>query len=399
MNETSSNNFWLFLELLAKKRNFIFGFVILCIVAAVIVSLILPKWYTADTIIMPPKTVDIPVGDLGRISEAVSVTSGLNLPVLVTPSDIYVQMLKSRSVTDRIIEEFDLADRYDAGNYDETYEALMKHSSFMVSNEGMLVISVEDKSPQTAADMANAFASGLENLNKDMVDKRIKQTLEFVVDRLEEVKIERDSARQALENFQLAYKTVDFDEQTRLAVEQAVHLRINLSEVDFKIQVNELNMSKDNANLIKLKNEKSIIEKQLAQLENSNADSSFFSLPVSMIPTLKGKYELLYSRVKVAEALYELLLQQREQFKMKELQNMPTITVLDQARVPELRSRPKRTYIVLGTFVLSLIAAILLAMISEYLKGMEKKNPSDYNRASAFLGAYFGWLPGGKKHK
>ena len=197
----------------------------------------------------------------------------------------------------------------------------------------------------------------------------------------------------------MKHRAVDFDEQTRLAIEQAIQLRIDLSEVDFKIRLNELNLSKDNASLVKLKNEKSIIEKQLSELENSNTDSSFFSLPVSMIPTLKGQYELLYSRVRVSENLYDILLQQHEQYKMKELQNMPAITVLDPARVPELRSRPKRSYIVIGTFIFSLLVAVVLAMLMEYLLALERKNPEDYKRASAFLGAYFGWLPCVKNKK
>ena len=132
-------------------------------------------------------------------------------------------------------------------------------------------------------------------------------------------------------------------------------------------------------------------------MENSNSDSSFFSLPVSSIPSIKGRYELLYSRVKVAEGLYQVLLNQQEQVKMKELEKMPTITVLDRAQPPELKSRPQRSYIVLGTFIISLLLSLFLAALLEYFVKLEESHPEDYKRAMFFFNSFFGWLPGLKK--
>ena len=397
MSDQSQNNLWLFLEVLAKRRGLIFGLVIAATLIAVVISLLLPKWYKADALILPPKNMNLPVGEMARISEAVSVTSGLDLPVLVTPSDVYVQILRSRSITSRIIAQYELQTRYETDNFDETYEALMANTNFRVTNEGMLSIEVEDKDPNTAADIANSFCTELDNVNQEIVNERIKQTFDFVKARLEQVKNEMDSSRMALERFQMQHKTVDFDEQTRLAVEQAINLKVNLSEIEFKLRLKEMNLGKENTELQELEQQRKIILNQLSELEKSNADSSFFSLPVADIPTLKGQYEILYSNVKVSEELYQVLLNQREQIKMKELEKMPTISVLDKASVPQLRSRPKRTYIVVATFALSLIFALFLAMLLEYLVRLEKTNPEDHRRAMAFIGAYLGWLPGIKK--
>lgn len=397
MSTPSQNNLWLFLEVLAKRRGLILGLVIVATLIAIVISLILPKWYKADALLLPPKNMNLPVGEMARISEAVSVTSGLDLPVLVTPSDIYVQILKSRTITSRIINQYDLKTRYKTDNFDETYDALMANINFSVTNEGMLSIEVEDKDPQTAADIANSFVAELDNVNQEIVNERIKQTFEFVEARLAQVKTELDSSRMRLEEFQMKHKAVDFDEQTRLAIEQAINLKVNLSEIEFKLRLKEMNLGKENTELQELERQRDIILNQLSLLEKSNADSSFFSLPVADIPTLKGKYEILYSNVKVSEDLYQVLLNQKEQIKMKELEKMPTISVLDKATPPQLRSRPKRTYIVVATFALSLIFALFWAMVLEYLARLENSKPEDYRRAMAFIGAYLGWLPGVKK--
>ena len=275
----------------------------------------------------------------------------------------------------------------------------MYYTRIRVTEEGLLSVAVEDKNPGTAADITNAFIDELDKVNQEIIADRIRQTRSFVSTRLFQVEAELDSARIALEAFQVRYKAVDFDEQTRLAIEQAAKLKIKLAELDLNYKMNEITLGDNNAELVALKRERTIIKNQLNLLENSNSDSSFFSLPVASIPSLKGQFETLYSRVKVAEALYQVLLQQREQAKMKEFEKMPTISVLDRAQIPELKSRPQRSLIVLGTFALSLFFAVLLASLLEFLVKLKEKSPDDYNRAMHFISSYLGWLPGIKRKK
>jgi hypothetical protein len=106
---------------------------------------------------------------------------------------------------------------------------------------------------------------------------------------------------------------------------------------------------------------------------------------------------MFYSRVRVAEALYQVLLEQTEQAKVKEYENLPAVSVLDQARPPSLRSRPQRTIIVVLSFGLSIILAIFLGAGAEYLARLRQTNPDDYGRLMMFIDAFFGWLPGIKK--
>lgn len=399
MTTTDSSNFWLFLELLAKRKRLVLSFVVVITLVAVVVSLLLPKWYSATAILLPPKSISVPItsSETEWSSTAFSVTSGLNLPIRATPSDIYVRLLQSRSVTARIVDRFGLAEKYGTPSLEETFQALMDHADIRVSDEGLLEISVEDRDPQTAADMANAFVEELENVNDQIVADRISKTKDFLSGRLEQVKAEMDLSRKALEEFQMKYKAVDFDEQTRLAIEQAIALRVKLAEIEFESRLGALALGKDNVEMIKLDRRRVILKNQLRQLETENTDNSFFSLPVSAIPGLKGQFEVLYSRVSVAEALYQVLLEQNEQAKIREFENLPIVSVLDAASPPTLRSRPQRTLIVGSTFVLALIFAIFLAAVAEYLSRMKQANPDDYSRLMMFVDSFFGWMPGVKR--
>lgn len=397
MNRTGSTNLWLLMEVMTRRRTLILSIVIVATLAALVVSLILPKYYLANALLLPPKDVSIPVAGMGRISEVVSVTKGLNLPVLVTTSDVYRRMLMSRRITDSIMDQFQLVERYGARNRDEAYLALMEYAEFSVTDEGLLSISVEDRDPVVAAEMVNSFVERLDRVNRDISTSRARQNRVFIHDRLAQVATELDSARSAFEAFQMTNKTIDFTQQIRLAVDQAIELKIKLGEIDLDLAMMRSKLGEDNAELQDRLRRRHTVAQQLNRLESTNTDSSFFSLPVSAIPKLKGQYEVLYSRVRVNEGLYTTLLGQLEQAKIQENEEMPTITILDRAVPPEMRSRPKRTIIVLLAFGVSLMVSLLLAAWLEYLLRLRTQSPEDYDRVSRFLNAFFGWLPGVRK--
>ena len=397
MSATHANNLWLLLEVLARRRLFIIVFVTATTLLSVVVALMLPKWYKASALLLPPKDLSLPIPGLARLSEVISVTEGLDLPIMVTPSDLYARMLKSRTIAEPIIEKFDLQTRFGTDNFKETYDELMGQSEFKVTDEGLLLISFEDKDPDTAAAIVNALVDELDRTNREIALERVRQNRTFIEERLAQVKQELASARKEFENFQLENRAVDFDEQTRLAIEQAVKLKIDLGELDIELKMREKNLAEDNTELIELRRHRGLVSEQLRQLESTNPDSSFFSLPVASIPTLRGQHEVLYSRVRVGESLYRILLEQLEQAKIQENEKILTISVLDRARPPDTKNRPKRMLIVGGTFVFSVLFAVLMASFLEYLGRLKQNSPEDYARVLFFTEAFFGWLPGVKK--
>jgi tyrosine-protein kinase Etk/Wzc len=398
VTDRPGNNFWIVLEIIAKHRGLLFGIVFLATIISVVVVFVMPKWYEAQVLILPPKDASSSLDQMSKLSEVVSVTGGLNLPVMVTPSDVYARILKSQRVTDRIIERFNLKQRYNSVTYFDTYSELLLHARFIVTEEGLLSIKVEDKDPQTAADIANAFAEELNAVNQEIVSDRARRNRIFIQGRLNEVKTALDSSRMELESFQLTNKAVDLDAQTRLAINQAADLKVSLARLNLDITMTEQLLGKDNPDLVEKRQRRDLTQQQLDQLETGGKDSSFFSLPVSAIPNLKGRYELLYSRVRVSESLYSMLLGEFEKAKLQEEELSLSISVLDQARVPEVKSRPRRTFIVSVVFGLSIIAGVLFACLIDYLERLKKVRPEDYQRAKYTIDAFLGWIPGVRKH-
>ncbi len=397
MTQTSGSNLWIVLEAIARRRTFLLSFVAVVTIVTIVISLLLPTWYQARSVLLPPKNVTVPVAGLDQLNEVVSVIEGLDLPVMATPSDVYARMMRSRTIADTIIQKFNLIERYDVEHKFDAYDELDRLTEFSVTSEGLLEIKVEDKSPDTAALMANAFVDELEELNGRIVEERARQNLQFLQDRVLGVREELDSARAAFEAFQIENRAVDFEQQSRLAVEQAIDLKTRLASVEIQLELKRQTLSEDHSEVRELRQQREIIRNELDRLENTNDDNSFFSLPISKIPSLKGKYEVLYSRVQVAERLYSSLLQQLEQAKIQQYADEPSLSILDRAEPPREKSRPRRSFIVAGAFAGAVIVGVLLTLWFHYLETLQQRHPEDYRRARTFMTAFFGWLPGVKK--
>src|SRR5579864_8817926 len=99
---------------LAENRRLIFRVTAVVAVAALIVSFFISDKYTAITKILTPQqsqsSVSSMLGQLGALSALGS--SKDNLLGLKNPADLYVGILRSRSIADSLIEQFDLKTLY-----------------------------------------------------------------------------------------------------------------------------------------------------------------------------------------------------------------------------------------------------------------------------------------------
>jgi tyrosine-protein kinase Etk/Wzc len=396
-NTDTEFNLWKLLELVARRIKFILVFVLGITAVSVIVSLLLPRWYQATALILPPKEESAKLGWAGTLEEMISLTSGLPLPIMATPTDIYARILGSRTLAERVIDENDLREYYDTYSMEDLVEKIKKRARFRVTPEGLLEISYMDKSAEKAAELANSFVEELDEMNREIVTTRARLTREFIEKRLSEVSDELDSARGELQQFQDQYKAVDLDRQTQLAIESAVGLKVDLATNEIEINVKEKTLSPTHPDVVNLKRRVEEIKKQINSLEFGGSISSYLNLPISEVPSLKIKYAELTSRLKVSETLYKILSEQYEQAKIHEKMNTPTISIIDRAYPPELAVKPQKRIIVIVTFAISLILAVFIALLLDYLENLKKTSPEDYERARFFYMTVLGWIPGIKR--
>ena len=136
-----------------------------------------------------------------------------------------------------------------------------------------------------------------------------------------------------------------------------------------------------NPQVVRLGSEIAELKGQLSRLENSNTKGSLgdVMVPISKVPELTLEYVRRDREVKYNEALYELLLRQYESAKLDESRTAPLVQIVDTAVVPDTKSGPPRTLLVL----LAMFAGGVLGIAWVTLPHMwERKMQSPANAAN-----------------
>jgi uncharacterized protein involved in exopolysaccharide biosynthesis len=101
------------LIVLAKHKTMILGLPFAAAVLAAGFSLTMPNIYTATARILPPQqqqsSAAAMLGQLGALAGGAGAALGIK-----NPNDLFVSMLKSRTVSDNLIERFKLMERYES---------------------------------------------------------------------------------------------------------------------------------------------------------------------------------------------------------------------------------------------------------------------------------------------
>jgi tyrosine-protein kinase Etk/Wzc len=103
---------------------------------------------------------------------------------------------------------------------------------------------------------------------------------------------------------------------------------------------------------------------QIAKLEGGGGNSAIPS--VGSVPSIGQEYVRLMREFKIQESLVELLTKQYEMASFSEAKDFSPLQVLQKAKVPERKSKPKRSLIVILATIAAFLCSLQLAFISEF---------------------------------
>jgi uncharacterized protein involved in exopolysaccharide biosynthesis len=383
-----------YLSVIVGYRRFILlNFLGVCVVVAIL-SLFLPSWYSANTTILPPQREGL---GLSLASSVVGGISGfgtsMSLPLMVSPSDVIAAILKSRSVALAVIEKEDLMKTYHTKTKEDALRELFSHTEVKVTPEGIVSLSFEDKNRVKAAGVANRFVEELDRVNRETNTSQAKNARIFIEERLVQTKKDLTKAEEDLKKFQEENKAVSLDAQMKASIEGAADLKAQLVAAEIELNLLSKTMSPSHSQIQGLKSKINELKRQLDiwELGNPKEESEerkILDVPFSQVPTLSLELARLVREVKIQSGIFELLTNQYEQYKIQETRDTPTIQVLDKAFPPERRSKPKRTFLVGLAGVLSLVTSVVFVFGLEYFKKSKQRNPEEFERIQALLGAW-----------
>jgi tyrosine-protein kinase Etk/Wzc len=359
---------------LARQKRLLLGLPFVAAVIAAIVVLMLPKSYTATARVLPPQqTQPSATALLSQLGGLAAVAGGASLG-LKNPSDIFVAMLKSRTVADAVIEKFDLARVYDEKLLTDMREKLADRTEVTSGRDGVIKIEVEDRDPKRAAAMANEYVAQLERLTFNLAITEGGQRRLFFEKQLIKAKTDLGNAEIALQRFQEKNGIILPEAQANATVAVAAGLRAQVTAKEVQISALRAFATDSNPDLVRTEQELSSLRGQLAKMERDSGKSRGDVLvSIGRAPEVAVEYVQRYRDMKYFETLYEVLAKQYELARIDEARGATVIQVLDRAVEPDKKSGPKRTLIVLITAFSALFVALVAAFFVEAIRNAKQE--------------------------
>jgi len=368
-----------YLDVINNNRKFIGYTAVAFFVLSIVVSLLLPKTYVATTSVLPPQETNVGVASLLGMADNQVGGLAASLVGQHPPASLYVGILKSRSVADALNEKFDLKNLYDFDYIEDVYLELAERATIEISKKDQLVlVSVRDRDPQRAADMANTYVELLDQINRRLIITEGKRKRLFLEDRLKEVRADLEKAEMELKAFQEKHHLVSIEEQAKATIEGAAEIKGQIIAAQTELEVLKQFGTERQREAVMLNARIKELQNQLAAIGkgeksgNKASDSyatvqpSDFYLSFEDLPRLGLQLMRLTREAKLQEKLYELITAQYEIARIEEAKDVDTVQVLDRAVPPEKKYSPKRTRIVLVSTFLAFFGSILAVFVKHY---------------------------------
>jgi len=364
-------------QVIYVRRKAIVVFCAVMVLATLGVSLMMPKIFESTATLLPQLESNTGLGmGLGALLSSggagtAAQSLGISLPgAPATPTDLFNAMLKSRIMADEVIGKFNLMEHYEMKTMQETRVALEGATHVVVSKEKVIKVTVEDKDPQLASDIANFYVSNLDQLNQTMSVSKARENRKFIEQRVAETLAELVKVENALKEFQTQNRTVAIEAQSKAMIEATAMIQAQLMAQEVQLQVMGSYLSANNPEVARVQSSINELRKQLQIMESGKGGKD--RLPgdrlrpaITSVPTLALEYGRLARDLKIQETLYALLISQYEQAKLTEARDTPTVQVLDHAIPAERKSRPKISLNMLIAGMLSLLIGIFWAFVRE----------------------------------
>jgi uncharacterized protein involved in exopolysaccharide biosynthesis len=365
------------LIVLAERKHIILWVTVTFAVVAVVISLILPKQYTASVALLPPQqnssmgsAIASQLGNLGGM--AAFAGGGLGLK---SPNDMYIAMLKSRTVEEAMVKHFGLVQEYKQKYISDACKVFERHAIIDGSGkDGLLHIAVEDPDPNRAAQLANGYVDQFRNLSEHLAITEASQRRLFFEQQLEQAKDNLANAEEALKETQQKTGVIQLDSQARALIESAATLRAQIAAKEVQIQSMRTFATGENAQLIQAEQELDGLRTQLAKLGGSENIDAGLMVPKGQVPEAGLEYVRKLRDVKYYETIFDILARQFEIAKLDEAKQGALVQVVDAAVPADRRSFPKRGMIVIAATAAGFFVGIIIAIGHALYANMNRKS-------------------------
>ena len=345
------------LALLYKRRK---ALIISCLATAIVtagVSLLLPNYYEASTQFYAASPDLAQPSPIGIQLEDKKIYGNDN------DIDRLLSIAKSNTVQNYLIEKFDLFEHYEIDPEEDKakYKLLLKlNKLFDVSKTkyDAIRLSVEDKDRELAAQMANATRHKIDSLAQKLIKESQKKLIDSYKFNVEEKQKVYDGIADSLFNARVRYGVFNTQSQGEAFGTSMVELEGSIQNYVARIKY--------------LKNAQDVEQDSIVIAE-------------SKLAGFRSQYDKLKRSIKSYNDGYPHILRYERELKdfgdqlnldkerLKQLEavfgsDVSAIHVVEMAETPVNKSRPKRSYIVIGVTLLCFVLMSLWVIVQDQFK-------------------------------
>ncbi len=386
-----------YLFVILRNRRFLLMSILAVMIPTVIVTYLLKKQYTVTTVIMPPESgtsLGLSLGGMG-ISDFAGYFSGgmgFSLPLMTTMSDVYVEMLNSRTLIDRVIlssayiDSMDLRRQYDRNADVGMYWArkmFKKNFEAAVTPSGFIEIRMTTPDPLYSVAVSERIVAVLDSLNSAISTSRGHNSRLLVEERLRGADSLLAAASDSLQSFQLRWGVISPEEEltqliTTLAQlkQQYLELRASAAALGSSFGTGGTTAA------LEMERRASAVLGVIRQMETGDyspsVDSVFSGLALREFPEAAYEYARLRSDYEMALQLSGVLRVSLQQALVDESMPTPSVRLLDAPAHPGWKSKPRKIFIWLEVFAVSLALLLTFVFARENIWSYQKGNPEGW---------------------
>jgi tyrosine-protein kinase Etk/Wzc len=372
---STSENAIEFIDLLivwAKWKKFIIGVTVLSALCAVAVSLLMPNIYQSTIRILPPQQNQSNAAAL--LSQFSGIAGGLGAGISKNQNDMYVAMIKSRTVADALVDRFSLLSVYKATYRVNARRRLEGNTHVLNGKDGIISIDVSDVDPKRATMIANAYGEELLKMTRNIAISQASQARLFFEAQLKLTKEKLNEGEEKLKGQLRSNGVISVDNESKALIETTARLRAQVTGKEIQVSALKAFVTENNTEYKRNVQELLSTKEELRKLENGQNTAK---AAVSASEANGGLESMQLLRdVKYHQMLYEILSKQYEAARLDEAREVSIIQVMDKAIEPEVKIGPRRPVIVLMSMISAFLLSLLITLVLEYvgeIKGQPQK--------------------------
>jgi tyrosine-protein kinase Etk/Wzc len=377
-----------YLFILVRWRKIVFWIVgVSTLVTAILVFLILSRWYKATAVIMPPK-------QQGQFSMASVLSKAVPLAALGLgkASDemyTYMALLQSETCLEEIVRRFNLVERYKCRSVQEAARELTDNYTVGLAREdAVLEVVVFDTDSTTAAQMANAFVDVLNQQYLKLMTVEARSNREFLERRFQENMKDLSQAEEALRSYQEQSGIYSIPDQIKAAVQAAAEIKSQAMAKEMQLSILRRGLGEDDPRVQGVRVELGELNRKLREMKyggDTVKEAEVFA-PFRKTPELAMNYLRRFREVEIQQKLMEVLFPLLEQARIEEHRDTPTILVVDRAVPPDRAAKPRRILVTVVVALVSFILAVFVVFGLDYLRRLRTElNVSSDGRVKYLL--------------